>query len=108
MGRYLAACDAVVAPYRETLTSGTAMLAMSFGRPLVSIASGHLLDVIDRETGELYDAADASGLRDALDRIRRRAFDESRILEHARRFTFDDAAARMVDALSDQAERVLA
>jgi len=37
MQAYLFSCDAVVVPYREILTSGTAMLAMSFWSAVVSV-----------------------------------------------------------------------
>lgn len=99
MHRYLTSCDAVVAPYRETLTSGTAMLAMSFGRPIISVAIGHLLDVVTPAVGELYDPADPAGLLTALEAVRRRPFDEARIIEHAGKFTFEDAARKILSSL---------
>ena len=101
MHRYLTACDAVVAPYKETLTSGTAMLAMSFGRPIISVAVGHLLDVVIPDVGELYDPAAPAGLLVALQSMRRRTFDEARIIEHAGRFTFEDAAKKILPSLED-------
>ncbi len=97
--RYVLASDAMVAPYRETLTSGAAVLALSFGRPIVSIATGHLLDVVTPETGVLYDPAPPDALTRALAKARATAFSEARILEHARRFTFDDAAEKTLSAL---------
>ena len=90
---YLVACDAVVAPYRETLTSGTAVLAMSYGRPIVSIATGHLLDVVTDDAGVLYDASQPDGLVQAMERARRATFDEAAIVDHVATFTFDEAAA---------------
>jgi len=102
MHRYLTACDAVVAPYRETLTSGTAMLAMSFGRPVISVAIGHLLDVVTPEVGELYDPAKPGALTQALQAIRQRPFDEARIIAYARLFTFEDAARKILPALDEQ------
>ena len=40
-----AACDVVVLPYRETLNSGTAMLALSYDRPVLLPAHGAGLDL---------------------------------------------------------------
>lgn len=101
MHGWLVASDAIVAPYRESLTSGTAVLAMSVGRPVVSLATGHLLDVVTPETGVLYDAANPDGLRTALEAARSVPFDEAKILAHARRFTFADAAALTLAALTE-------
>src|SRR5579862_4192192 len=52
---YMRACDVVVAPYAEVLTSGTAILALSFGRPVVAPAVGYLRTVIVEGCGVLYD-----------------------------------------------------
>lgn len=89
---YLKSCDVVVVPYREILTSGTAMLAMSFGRPVVSIRAGFLEDVISEDAGLLYSVEDPEGLTRALQAIRQRRFDEARIKQHAHSYTFEDAA----------------
>lgn len=106
MQSFLGACDIVVAPYREILTSGTAMLAMSFGRPVISIAAGHVSDVVPSECGILFEPNDPTGLATALGEARTRRFDENVILKHARRFTWQDAAKIFVNALSrDRARR---
>lgn len=96
---YLAACDIVVAPYREVLTSGTAMLAMSFGRPLISVSLGFLRDVVPPCAGILFPPGDADGLRRALEAAPHHHFANGSILAHARRFRFDDAARRLIDAI---------
>lgn len=98
---YLVAADVVVAPYREILTSGTAMLAQSFGRPVVSVAQGFLLDVVDESSGILYAPDDPQALPRALAAVRTRSFDEQHILAQARRHTFEAAAARFASALRD-------
>jgi len=66
----VAACDAVVAPYREVLTSGSVVLAMSLGRACIAPRLGGLPDVLDAESGWLYDP----GQTDALLRALRDAF----------------------------------
>lgn len=63
---FLNAADAVVMPYRDILTSGSAVMAMSFGRPIVAPKIGTLRDVVGDEGGFLYDPDESHGLADAL------------------------------------------
>lgn len=95
---YLVASDAVVLPYREVLTSGAAILAMSFGRPVVSVDLGNLRDLVTKDTGLLFSANDAQGLVEAMRECAKQSFDERVILDRARLFTYDDAARILVDA----------
>ncbi len=99
MQTFLLACDVVVVPYREILTSGTAMLAMSFGRPVVSIDRGFLRDVITAETGLLFPPDDPQGLSRALVEAREVRYDSERILAHASQFSFEQAAVSCIQAL---------
>jgi glycosyltransferase involved in cell wall biosynthesis len=62
----LGAADAVVAPFRAILTSGSVILAMSYGRAVVAPALGCLPEVVDANGGVLYEARDPSGLAEAL------------------------------------------
>jgi len=62
----LKASDVVALPYRSILTSGAAILAMSYGRPCVAPRLGSLVDVLDDKGAFLYDAAEPDGLREAL------------------------------------------
>jgi glycosyltransferase involved in cell wall biosynthesis len=96
---FLGACDCVVLPYVDTLTSGAAMLALSFGRPVVSVKRGSLQDVITDEVGILYEPKETDGFERALQAAVERRFDEARILAHARRFSWAAAAEAFVDAL---------
>jgi beta-1,4-mannosyltransferase len=93
---YLKAADAIVLPYREILTSGSAILAFGFGRPVVVPRLGALVDVVDESCGVLYDADDADGLPRALTEIRRATYDETRIRRHAQEFRWADSAAELV------------
>jgi len=63
------AADLVVLPYREVLTSGAAILALSFGLPLVVPRLGCLED-IDVGAAISYDPADPDGLPRALETAR--------------------------------------
>jgi glycosyltransferase involved in cell wall biosynthesis len=84
---YLNACDAVVLPYSEILTSGAAMLAISFGRPVIAPDKGYLKDVIKQDCGILYKAEDPHGLVNALVEVQKVSFSERNIINHA--LTYD-------------------
>lgn len=55
---YMNAADVVVLPYKDVLTSGTVILSMSFGRPIVAPAIGCIADTIDKKGGFLYNTGD--------------------------------------------------
>jgi len=97
---FLNAADCVVLPYRDILTSGSGMLPLSFGRPVVSVRMGHLRDIVNEDVGILFDPAEPDGLRRALLDARQRHFDEGRILAHARRFSWERSARAFIDALA--------
>lgn len=63
---YLNAADAVVLPYRQITTSGAALLAFSFGRPIVAPAIGAFPNLIAGRRGILYDPHQPEGLIAAL------------------------------------------
>lgn len=65
--RLLKACDVVVLPYRAILTSGAALLAMSFGRPCIAPRLGCLVEALDTNGAFLYDSSAPDGLRHALE-----------------------------------------
>lgn len=96
---YLLACDALVSPYTESLTSGTALLALSFGRPVVAPATPFLREVIGDHAGVLYDEAAGEDLAGALARCRATVFAEEALLAHARAQRWDVTARRIGEAL---------
>ncbi len=100
MQLYLKACDTVALPYLEILTSGGAMLALSFGRPVVAPALGFLRDTITAECGVLYDRADLLGLANALRAAMRTPFDEARIVAAAMTHDWTKSAETVRDALA--------
>ena len=63
---YLRAADVVAAPFLEIFTSGSVLLAMSFGRAVIAPRRGCVTDVLDEQGGILYDADDPQGLEGAL------------------------------------------
>ncbi len=63
-------CSVAVLPYLDATQSGVAAAAIANGRPVVSTATGGLLDVIiEGENGLLVPPGDALALADALDRV---------------------------------------
>jgi glycosyltransferase involved in cell wall biosynthesis len=67
---YMNAADAVVLPFRTgrqtLLTSGSALLAMSFGRALIAPRLGCIGDVLDEDGGFCYAESDRAALRTAM------------------------------------------
>ena len=63
---YLRACDAVVLPFRDVLTSGSAILAMSFGRGVIAPRLGCLPETLTDDAAILYDPNTPNALREAL------------------------------------------
>jgi glycosyltransferase involved in cell wall biosynthesis len=89
---YINACDVVVLPYSEILTSGAAMLAISFGKPIIAPKKGYLEDMINDSCGILYQSEDPNGLLNALMEIQKKSFDEKHIIKHALTFDWDKVA----------------
>lgn len=67
---YMNAADIIVLPYRDVLTSGAVLSAISFGKPVIAPASGCIADTLDGNGGFLYPKTDG-GLLEAM----RRALD---------------------------------
>lgn len=66
---YFNAADACVLPYRRATTSGAALLAYSFGKPIVAPAIGPFVDLVASDRGVLFDPENGD-LRHALLQIR--------------------------------------
>jgi glycosyltransferase involved in cell wall biosynthesis len=65
LSSFFAAADIVACPFLDVTTSGSAMLALSFGVPIVAPRIGALTDLPD-DVGFFYEAAQPGGLTDAL------------------------------------------
>lgn len=63
---YFRAADVVVFPFRETQTSGSLMLALTFGRAVVAPQIATLAEYVDSSMGVLYDPEAAEALENAL------------------------------------------
>lgn len=67
---YFAAADAIVLPYRDILTSGSALLAMSLSRPVIVPRIGCLPQLIEQDSeGMLYSPTEPAGLQRAMERM---------------------------------------
>ncbi len=66
VGDFFAAADLVCAPFASITTSGSVMLALSMGKPVVAPRRGALVD-LPNEVGYFYNPEDAAGLRKALE-----------------------------------------
>jgi glycosyltransferase involved in cell wall biosynthesis len=97
---YLRAASAVVLPFRDVLTSSSAMLALSASRPVVAPAIGCLPELLTPECGILYDPADPDGLREALARCRHLALDAMgrQASRRAQQFTAERVALETLKA----------
>lgn len=85
---HLRAADAVVLPYEEVLTSGAALLAMSFGKACIAARVGSLVDIFPPEGVFHYRAGSQEGLAAAI----RRCLQERASLESRGQANFDRAA----------------
>jgi beta-1,4-mannosyltransferase len=66
----LNAADVAVLPYRQITTSGAALLAFSFGRPVIAPALGAFPVLLAESRGVLYDPAEPGALARALAQAR--------------------------------------
>jgi beta-1,4-mannosyltransferase len=60
------AVDIVVLPFERILTSGSLLLAMSYGKPIIAPKLGGIPEVLGEADVLLYDPSDANGLAQSL------------------------------------------
>jgi len=63
---FMNASDAVVFPYKDILTSGAVLLAMSFSKACIAPKIGCITDVLNERGSFLYEASNSEGLTLAL------------------------------------------
>ena len=90
------AADVMVLPFVDMLTSGSAITAMSFARPVIAPGIGCLPELLDDGSGIIYDADDTDGLERAMEEVRRR--DLSALSENA----FQRAKALSWEAIAEK------
>ncbi len=86
---YFNAADVVTLPFSEVLTSGSAIAALGFGKPMILPKLGCLPELIDEEIGILYEANDEAALGRAMVEIRRRNLDAAERAARARAESLD-------------------
>lgn len=69
---YFNAADALVTPFSEVLSSGTVILGLSFGIPIIAPKKGCLQELVDRNTGILYEDDDHESLLNAMNSIQKK------------------------------------
>jgi glycosyltransferase involved in cell wall biosynthesis len=97
---YLRACNVLVTPYNEVLSSGSAILGLSFGRPVIAPAIGCLKDLIVEGCGFLYDPSRPEGLQDAMRAAMDLKFDEAHIMAEALKLDWRESAKIVVNSLA--------
>jgi glycosyltransferase involved in cell wall biosynthesis len=98
---FVRAADAVVLPFQDVLTSGSAILALSFGRPVVAPRRGNLIELVNEEVGILYDPDDPAGLAAGMRAALARRFDQDAIMRYAASLRWQDAATTVLAALRE-------
>ncbi|WP_019508574.1 glycosyltransferase [Pleurocapsa sp. PCC 7319] len=66
MHLYFSAADVVVLPFTNILTSGSLILAMSYGKPVIAPSQGAIQEILQEADSLLYDPSDRQGLAKAL------------------------------------------
>ena len=94
---FLNAADVVVLPFTAVLTSGSAIQALGFGKPLIVPRLGCLPELVAGGAGLLYDSAADGALAGALADARSLDLDAARraALRRTREFDWDPIAARI-------------
>lgn len=96
---YVAGLDALVLSYKQVLTSGVAMLALSAGVPVVAPRIGGIPDMVCERTGVLYDPTMPDGLAEAMREVLRRTYSSSEIIAHAVSYDWNVSAAAIIELL---------
>jgi beta-1,4-mannosyltransferase len=94
---YMNACDVCVLPYKNITTSSAAVLALSFGRPVIVPAIASFPELITPETGMLYDPAQPNALVSAMRQSGRRHWSESQIVDYVDQFDWDELGPELAN-----------
>jgi beta-1,4-mannosyltransferase len=98
--QFVVSADVVVAPYTEVLTSGTAMLALTFARPIIAPARGFLIDVVGEGCGILYPAEQSGALERAMVKAMSVSFDADKIAREAAKHDWNKSAQALLNGLT--------
>jgi glycosyltransferase involved in cell wall biosynthesis len=73
---YVDVADITVFPFRHVLTSGSIILAMSFGLPVISVSLGCIPEIVSVEGSYLYNPETEQGLCNVLKSVQNEDLDE--------------------------------
>jgi beta-1,4-mannosyltransferase len=107
LGNFFAAADVVACPFLDVTTSGSAMLALSFGVPIVAPRIGALADLPD-DVGFFYEPTEPDGLARTLARALSSPDDVAKAADRARDYAASMTWARAAAATEAVYQRVLA
>lgn len=93
---YFESSNAFCIPYKEILTSGSAMLALSFGIPVLSVKMGFLVDIVTDEVGVLVRPDDQNDLKRGFFSIKNKQWSNISIIDYAKRYSFEESANIML------------
>lgn len=68
---YMNAADIVILPFLNATSSGSLMLALSFGKPIIAPATGCISEIITPHVGLLYNPSESDGIALTLKMIER-------------------------------------
>ena len=96
---YLNAADIAVLPFVDVLTSGSAILALSFGLPVILPAIGCMPELIDESMGILFNPRTSGALGEAMQNIQRRSLQDMHraAFRRADELNWDNIAAQISD-----------
>jgi beta-1,4-mannosyltransferase len=66
LARLISRCDVVVLPFKEVLTSGSLVMAITWGKPVIVPRVGLIGEYVDESCALFYEACDDEGLFKAL------------------------------------------
>jgi glycosyltransferase involved in cell wall biosynthesis len=107
LGSFFAAADVVACPFLDVTTSGSAMLALSFGVPIVAPRIGALADLPD-DVGFFYEPTSPDGLSRALAHALSSPDDVAKAAHRARDYAASMTWARAAAATDAVYQHVLA
>lgn len=86
------ASDFVVLPYKKITTSGSAILAASYGKPVIISDTLMIRDYLDEKVSLFYDAKDSNGLLKAIKTAseHKKLFDKENFEEFRRQLDWDE------------------
>lgn len=96
---YFSAADVAVFPFKKILNSGSLVLAMSYGKPIIAPRLGGIAEVLEEADSLLYDPEDELGLINAWKKSTQVDLDELSkvVVEVCDRLDWDKIAEKTLD-----------